>query len=62
MKSCRNCANSSHGWGYRPDLICKWYSGTVMAQATKCTEENIQNDQRCRTIAAHCHAYKPEGE
>ena len=61
MKSCRNCAQSRHGWGYRPDLICQWY-GTVMAQASRCTEENEKADQRCRTIAERCHAYKPEGE
>jgi hypothetical protein len=62
MKSCRNCARSSHGWGPRPDLVCKWYAGAVLAPVSMSTEENEKADQRLRTTAERCHAYKPEGE
>jgi hypothetical protein len=33
-----------------------------VAPSTKCTEENLKADQRCRDLAAGCQEYKPEGE
>ena len=59
MKSCRNCGNATHSWGYRPDLVCK-LSGEVMVRASNCLEENKASDTYARTIASRCKAYLPE--
>ena len=59
MKSCRNCKNSTHSWGYQPDLICK-FNKEVMVRFSKCLEENKASDTRAQTIASRCKAYEPE--
>jgi hypothetical protein len=61
MKSCRNCNYSRHTWGYNPALECPVYDMEV-APTSKNTEENVKADQRCRSLAARCPAYTPEGE
>ena len=58
MKSCRNCENSTHSWGYRPDLICM-LDEEVMVQFSASLEENKASDTHAQTIAARCKAYEP---
>lgn len=61
MKSCRNCENATHSWGYHPDLLCK-LSNEVMVRFSKCLEENKASDTYAQTIATRCKAYTLEGE
>ena len=61
MKSCRNCKNSTHSWGYQTGLLCK-LNKEVVVRVSKCLEENKASDIRARTIASRCKAYEPEGE
>jgi hypothetical protein len=61
MKSCRNCTNSRHDGSFRVDLFCP-VIGQRVVQASMSEEENRRADQRCRDLAASCHAYESEGE
>ena len=61
MKSCRNCKNSTHSWGYQHALLCK-FNKEVIVPFSKCLEENKASDTRARTIASRCKAYEPEGD
>lgn len=62
MKSCRNCANSSHGWSERPNLVCRVLGKQVAPCPSMSTEDNLKADADCRTYANNCNAYTPEGE
>ena len=59
MMSCRNCENSTHSWGYRPDLICM-LDKEVMVRFSTSLEENKASDIHAQTVARHCEAYTPE--
>jgi hypothetical protein len=59
MKSCRNCENSTHAWGYRPDLICRLYQ-EVVVRVSRNLEENKASDTYAQTTANNCRAYTPE--
>lgn len=59
MMSCRNCENSTHSWGYRPDLICM-LDKKVMVEFSASLEENKANDTHAQTTARSCEAYTPE--
>lgn len=62
MKSCRNCAKSTHGWGYNPELSCRAFDKQVAPPVSMSTEDNRKADADCRTYANNCNAYTPEGE
>jgi hypothetical protein len=62
MKSCRNCDHSRHEGSFRVGLVCSFQPSKVLAPFTKCIAENLKADQQCRSIAARCNAYTPEGE
>ena len=64
MKSCRNCAHSTHdGWMHRPNLICKLAVGTpvaVVAEVSMSIEENQATDRRAQSRAQMCQSYTHE--
>lgn len=59
MMSCRNCENSTHSWGHRPDLICM-LDKEVMVKFSASLEENKASDTHAQTTARSCEAYTPE--
>jgi hypothetical protein len=60
MKSCRNCALSTHTWGYNTGLAC--FKGQLVQRVSMSTEENQAMDAHLRTVADRCKDYQPEGE
>jgi len=60
MKSCRNCALSTHTGNWNVGLAC--FKGQLVQRVSMSTEENQAMDAHLRTVADRCEDYQPEGE
>jgi len=60
MKSCRNCALSTHTSSWNVGLAC--FKGQLVQRVSMDTGENQAMDAHLRVVASRCEDYKPEGE
>jgi hypothetical protein len=60
MKSCRNCALSTHTGNWNVGLAC--FKGQLVQRVSMSTEENQAMDAHLRAVADRCEDYKSEGE